>query len=81
MLDSLSEIFTGLVSAVLSFCPPSPFGILDELAANSQIAELLGFLNWFIPVNTFVAILEGWLACVAIYYVWQVVLRWLKAIG
>ena len=81
MLESLAALFTTGLSAVLSFFPPSPFTALNDLAADSEIAELLGYVNWFIPVNTFVAILEGWLLCVAIYYVWQVVMRWLKAIG
>lgn len=80
MLDSLGEIITGGLEAILSFFPPSPFALLDELTASPEIAEWLGFLNWFIPVNSFVAILETWLACIAIYYVWQVILRWLKAI-
>ena len=30
--------------------------------------------------NSFVAILEAWLSCVAVYYVYQVVLRWVKVI-
>lgn len=80
MLDSLATLFTTGLNAVLSFFPDSPFVILDDLSASAEWAEWLAYLNWFIPVNTFVAILEGWLSCIAIYYVWQVVLRWLKAI-
>lgn len=37
-------------------------------------------MNWFVPVGTFVGILETWLAGVAIYYVYQIVLRWVKVI-
>lgn len=79
MLDSLGELFTNGIKAVLSFFPDSPFLVLEELG-NSGVVQWLGFLNWFVPVNTFVGIMEGWLLCIAIYYVWQVVLRWLKAI-
>ena len=79
MLDSLSELFTTGLKAVLNFFPDSPFTVLDELS-RSEVAEWLGYLNWFIPVNTFVSIVQAWLACIAIYYVWQIVLRWLKAI-
>lgn len=80
MLESLSSLFTSGLSAVLSIFPPSPFLILDELIANSEVSDLLAFVNWFIPWHVFVGILEGWLLCIAVYYVWQVVLRWLKAI-
>lgn len=80
MLDSLSEMLTGGLKAVLGFFPDSPFVVLRDMAAASEFSEWLGFLNWFIPVNSFVAIIEVWLGCIAIYYVWQIVLRWLKAI-
>ena len=80
MLDSLSSVFVSILNAILSFFPDSPFVILDELTAGSEITTWLAYLNWFIPVNTFVAILQGWLVCVAVYYVWQVVLRWVNAI-
>lgn len=79
MLDSLSNLFTSGLKAVLGFFPNSPFLVLNELS-GTEFAEWLGFLNWFVPINSFVAILEGWLSGIAIYYVWQVVLRWLKAI-
>ena len=79
MLDSLKEFFVGGFAKVLSFFPDSPFSMLSDYS-NSEFAEWLGYLNWFVPVNTFVAIIELWLACIAVYYVWQVVLRWLKAI-
>lgn len=80
MLESLKSLLTSGLMAVLSFLPSSPFAVLNELAANGQIVEWLGYVNWFVPVYTFVAILEVWLLGIAIYYVWQVVLRWLKAV-
>lgn len=75
----LQEIITKVLKAVLKILPDSPFLFLEEMG-NSEVAQWLGYLNWFIPVNTFVAILEGWLVCIAIYYVWQIILRWMNAI-
>lgn len=80
MLDSISELITKGLKAVLGIFPDSPFIVLNDLAGNSVISEWLGYLNWFVPINTFVAILEGWLACIAMYYVWQIILRKLGAI-
>lgn len=76
----MGEILTGGLMAILSLLPDSPFKILDDLAATGQIAEWLGMANWFVPVYSFIGILEGWLVCVAIYYVYQIALRWLNAI-
>ena len=79
MLDTLSNAIFTSVEAILSIFPDSPFVILQEMS-NSAYSEWLGYLNWFIPINTFVGILELWLAAIAIYYVLQIVLRWIKAI-
>lgn len=76
----MGEILTGGLMAILSLLPDSPFEILDDLTATGQIAEWLGMVNWFVPVYSFVGILEGWLVCVGIYYVYQIVLRWFNAI-
>ena len=66
--------------AILALLPDSPFKILDDLSATGEIAKMLGYVNWFVPIYSFVGILEGWLVCVAVYYVYQAVLRWLGAI-
>jgi hypothetical protein len=79
MLDTLSNAIFESVQAVLSFFPDSPFAILQEMG-STEYSEWLGYLNWFIPIYTFVAIIELWLAGIAIYYVLQIVLRWIKAI-
>lgn len=77
----MGSIISGGLSFVLSLLPDSPFSsALDSLANNSNITNLLGMVNWFVPFYLFLPIFVAWLACVAIYYVYQVVLRWLNAI-
>ncbi len=77
--DALSDALVSFAVGVVELFPASPFVILDEMA-NSEFYEWLQMMNWFIPVNSFVAILEAWLSCVAVYYVYQVILRWVKVI-
>lgn len=76
----MGDILSGGLMAILSLLPDSPFKILDSLSPDSQIVKVLGMVNWFIPIYSFIGILEGWLLAVAVYYVYQVVLRWLNAI-
>lgn len=76
----MGDLLSGGLKAILGFLPPSPFAMLDKLAAGSFIMKILAFVNWFIPVYSWIGIVEGWLAAVAVYYVYQVVLRWLNAI-
>ena len=75
----MTSTLTALALKVINLLPESPFVILDEVS-RSEFYEWLRILNWFIPVNTFVSILEGWLVAVSIYYVYQIVLRWVKVI-
>ncbi len=76
----MGDLLAGGLMAILSLLPDSPFTFLYELGNNSAISKLLGMVNWFIPIYSFVAILESWLVCIGVYYVYQVVLRWLHAI-
>lgn len=79
MFDALSDALVDLAVSIVELFPASPFTVLDELS-NSEVYEWLRMVNWFIPIGTFVSILEGWLVCVAVYYAYQIVLRWIKVI-
>lgn len=79
MFEALSDALISFAVGVVELFPASPFTVLDELS-NSEVYEWLRMVNWFIPIGTFVGILEAWLTCVAMYYVYQIVLRWIKVI-
>lgn len=79
MLDGLSASLVSFAISVLELLPTSPFVYLDELG-QQDFYEWLQMLNWFIPINTFAVILESWLVAVGIYYIYQIVLRWIKVI-
>lgn len=77
----MGDIITGGLTAILALLPDSPFSAaLDSLANNSAVTNLLGMVNWFIPIYLFVPVLLVWGGCVGVYYVYQIVLRWLRAI-
>ena len=79
MFDALSDALVDLAVSIVELFPASPFTVLDELG-NSEVYEWLRMVNWFVPIGTFVSILEAWLTCVAVYYAYQIVLRWIKVI-
>lgn len=79
MFDALSDALVSFAVSVIELFPASPFGILDEMS-NSEIYEWLRMVNWFVPIGTFVGIFEAWLSGIAIYYIYQIVLRWIKVI-
>lgn len=71
------EIITQFLDWVLSVLPTSPFArYIDALAT----VPYLGNLNWFVPVGTMLKIGSAWLVSIGLFYVYMIILRWIKAI-
>lgn len=80
MFDSLTSALITLALNIISVFPASPIQPLLASLRSSAVSEILGFVNWFVPVGTMLGILSGWLACVAAYYVYQILLRWIRVV-
>lgn len=77
MITWMKELLDKFLSAVLALLPLSPFTqFIDSLEA----LPYLGYLNYFVPVGTFLKIGAAWLGAVALFYIYSVILRWIKAI-
>lgn len=83
----MGNLLIGLANGILKACanvlnmavsvlPNSPFQMID----NSPVGEFLSGLAWVIPISQILAILELWVTAIGIYYLVQVILRWVKAI-
>lgn len=70
------KVLGSILSLIFSILPPSPFSVIN----NSIIAEYLPYINYFVPFSEVVVILQTWLVAIGVYYLYQVVLRWIKAI-
>ena len=75
-INWLFEILAQVLTWVVNLLPDSPFRLID----NSPIAPYLPIINWFIPFDFVVTTLTLWLTAIAIYYVYSVILRWVKAV-
>lgn len=73
LVDKLGEF----LDWVLNLLPTSPFTRFLDLLVELPYLE---YLNWFIPISTFVAIGQAWLVSVGIFYLYSIILRWVKAI-
>ncbi len=65
------------ISALMGLLPNSPFQSID----NTPVAEFLNNINWIIPVAQCLTILVSWGACIGIYYLIQIIMRWVKVIN
>lgn len=66
----------GLLSMLFSVLPSSPFSKVDM----SPLKDYLGYLNYVVPVVEIVSILTLWCSAIGIYYIYQIALRWAKAV-
>lgn len=77
MLMKIKAALIMIANSILSVLPDSPFSaFIDKM---EEIPEL-GYLNYFIPVSEMIAIGETWLTCIALFYLYQAVLRFVRMI-
>lgn len=72
MAQSLLDFVKNIVSWLLNLLPQSPYKAFIEQCDSQQY---LRYLNWFIPVSSFIAIGEALLTCIALYYLYQLIMR------
>lgn len=78
MIAFMKEILDKFLAGILSVLPLSPFApYIDQFAA----LPFLGYLNWFIPVGTLLKIGTAWLTAIGLYYLYSVIMRWIKLIS
>ncbi|MEG1709605.1 MAG: hypothetical protein RR313_11795 [Anaerovoracaceae bacterium] len=78
MISKINAFLSSIVATILSMLPNSPFSSVIDTVAD---AEWLGYINYFIPIGTLVGIATTWGVAIGVFYVYQMILRWAKAIG
>lgn len=73
----ISDNFQTIGDKIVSFLPSSP---IVYLQAIPEVEKYLGMVNWFIPIYSMISLTEVWLIAIVIYYIVQVILRWIKFI-
>lgn len=72
-IESIGDI----IRLFLSLLPNSPF---QNIEIPASVSENLSALNWIIPVDKILITLSLWLVAVTGFYLYQIILRWFKAI-
>lgn len=79
MIEWFSDIFEKFGAWLLEVLPTSPFsGFIGNF--RSVFAPYLGWLNWCIPIHDFLVIFNVWLSAVALFYLYSIIMRWVKMI-
>lgn len=77
IFNAIGSFLSKTFKWVIGLLPNSPF----KLLSNSPVQPYLAYINWFIPFDFIVSTMEAWLAAIAAYYLYSVILRWVKAIN
>lgn len=68
-----------ILNFVLFLLPDSPFQSIIE--NSSYVTPYLGYVNYFYDVGFALTAIETWLAAITIYLIYQLYLRWAKAVS
>ena len=77
-MDIFEWLFETFGDRILSFLPLSPFQPYIQMVSN---LPYLGYLNWFFPIGDALALMGAWLTVITTYYLYSVILRWLRMIS
>lgn len=74
--NAFIRLLAKVLDAIFILLPDSPFKDID----SSPISDFLGYMNYLVPVTEIVAIMTLWCTAIALYYIVQIALRWIKVI-
>lgn len=77
IINMIIAAIGAIINTVFSLLPDSPF---LSIQLESIDSGLIRALNWIIPVQTILTIFGASLVAVGVYYLYQIILRWIKAI-
>ena len=76
LIQAIINGLGGLVS-LIEHLPRSPFIFINDITIDNQI---LGWINWIIPLEHMLAIIQLWLSAFGIWLLVSRGLRWAKII-
>ena len=63
-------------AGVIDLLPDSPF----NFDLPDYVQDILGYINYFVPIGSMIKILTAWTACIIVWYAASALMRWIKAI-
>lgn len=78
MIAWMQELLGKFGEMLMAVLPTSPF---QQFLSDFADIPYLGFANWFIPIGSFIKIGKAWLIAIGVFYMYSVIMRWVKMIG
>lgn len=81
ILDWLNSLVDKFLNMLYSVLPASPLSGFISKVSGSIPRLYIAYLNWFVPVKEILIVFAAFLSSLALYYIYSVVMRWIKLIG
>lgn len=78
LIKSINDVANQVFQFILVLLPTSPF---SKLVLPEPIQDMLGYVNYYVPISQMLIIAGSWIGCIAVYYVYQLILRKISAIS
>lgn len=78
LFNAIMEVLNTALNYIFSFLPKSPF---SSMIKEMDSLTFLPYINYFIPIDKLLAMTALWLGAITVFYIYQIILRWIKAIG
>lgn len=75
--NSITDVVSDIANAIVLLLPDSPF---KDIQIPSDVKEIMGYVNYFVPIGAMLTIGASWLTAIGVYYLYQTILRWAKTI-
>lgn len=76
--DWLTNTLNEILAVIMALLPDSPF---KDIQLPEAISQYLPYINWIVPFYLIGNILMIWCAAITVYYAYQIILRWIRAIN
>ncbi len=77
-VNGVNEVFNAVFQFILTLLPTSPF---SDIVLPEPIRNLLGYVNYYVPISQMLVMAASWAGCIAVYYIYQLILRKISAIS
>lgn len=81
ILDWLESIIDKFKTFLYQVFPTSPFKQYITVLDNKLSGKYIAWFNWFVPVQDCLNVFLAFLTCLALYYCYSVIARWIKVIS
>lgn len=77
IFEEITDFVDKVGDMILSLLPDSPFqSALSGISQNSAISDILGYVNYVLPISEALAVMSVWLVAIGVFYAYQCLLRW-----